>query len=291
MALAGPTIMAFGTPEQKARFIPRLLEPGAWWCQLYSEPGAGSDLASLQTRAERDGDNWRVNGQKIWTTFGHRAQYAILLARTDPAAPKHKGITYFIVDMKSPGITVRPLVNLADQHEFNEVFLEDVLIPNENIVGELNRGWYVGASTLNFERSNIGSAVELKRRIEDLAVFARTEGIVAHHPEVRHALADLAISVEVANLMSYRVISMQLRGAPPSHESSASKLFSSELQQRLAVVGMKIAGLSGQVMTGPRRLGPHGLRYLLSVQNTIAGGTSEIQRSLIANKGLGLPRD
>lgn len=290
ISLAGPTIISWGTAEQKAQFIPELLKPGAFWCQLYSEPGAGSDLASLQTRAERDGDHWRVNGQKIWTTYGHRAQYGILLARTDPTAPKHKGISYFIVDMKSPGITVRPLVNMGNEHHFNEVFFEDALIPNENIIGGLNNGWYVGASTLNFERSNIGSAIEVRQRVEAIIDSARVLGVLGD-PIVRHQLADVLIATQVASLLSYRVISMQVRGIPPAYESGLSKLFTTELLQRIAQLGMRVLGMPAQVMAGNYSPGIHALRYLLTVQTTIAGGTSEIQRSMIAAKGLGLPRD
>lgn len=290
IAMAGPTIITHGTGDQKRRFLPGLLDPGEVWCQLYSEPGAGSDLASLQTRAVRDGDVWRVTGQKIWTSGGHEAKYGILLARTDPDAPKHAGITYFIVDMRSPGITVRPLVNMAGLHHFNEVFLEDVEVPHENVVGEVNRGWYVGTTTLNFERSNIGSAIEQRRQVEDLAESVR-RGVFPNTPIARMVIADLFICTEIASLLSYRVISQQARGVPPSVEASVSKLYSTELSQRIAREGMRIAGMYGPVSSKPWRRGPHGLRYLLTVPTTIAGGTSEIQRNLIAQRGLGLPRD
>ncbi|HMO52930.1 MAG TPA: acyl-CoA dehydrogenase family protein, partial [Tepidiformaceae bacterium] len=172
IGFAGPTLIVHGTDEQKKKYLPEMLAGEVTWCQGYSEPGAGSDLAALQTRAVRDGDDYVVNGQKIWTSGGHNAKWMILLARTDPDAPKHRGITYFVVDMKSPGVTVRPLVNAAYTHEFNEVFFEDVRIPKENIIGEENRGWYLAQTTLSFERSNIGGAVGARQNVEDLIKFA-----------------------------------------------------------------------------------------------------------------------
>src|SRR5688572_24803272 len=173
VGFAGPTLIVHGTEEQKQKYLPEILEGNTVWCQGYSEPGAGSDLASLQTRAVRDGDDFIVNGQKIWTSGAHVSKWMILLARTDPDAPKHRGITYFIVDMKSPGVQVRPLINAADSHEFNEVFFEDVRVPRENIIGEVDRGWYLAQTTLSFERSSIGSAVGARQTVEDLAKFAR----------------------------------------------------------------------------------------------------------------------
>jgi alkylation response protein AidB-like acyl-CoA dehydrogenase len=173
---AGPTIMVYGTQEQKDRYLPRILSGEDAWCQLFSEPGAGSDLASLQTRAIRDGDDYIVNGQKIWTSGAHRSDMGILIARTNPDAPKHRGISYFLVDMKTPGITVRPLVNMLNSHEFNEVYFEDVRVPRTQLLGEENRGWYLAATTLDFERSGIATSVAHQLIVRDLVRFTRESG-------------------------------------------------------------------------------------------------------------------
>ncbi|GAB4333319.1 MAG: acyl-CoA dehydrogenase family protein [Dehalococcoidia bacterium] len=301
VGFAGPTLIVHGTEEQKKKYLPEILSGDAIWCQGYSEPGAGSDLASLQTRAVRDGDDFVVNGQKIWTSGGHVAKWMILLARTDPDAPKHRGITYFIVDMKSPGITVRPLINMADTHEFNEVFFEDVRVPRENIIGEENRGWYLAQTTLSFERSNIGSAIGQRQTVEDLITFAREhtgdyQSTLDHNPSLRHELAERYIEAGVATMMSFKIVSMQAKeGVPPGHEASVAKLFGTELNQRIYRTGMKTVGLYGQLdaknegIAVPMR-GRIKYMYLRSVANTIEGGTSEIQRNIIATRGLGLPR-
>ncbi len=172
---AGPTIMVYGTEEQKQRYLPRIISGEDQWCQLFSEPGAGSDLASLQTRAVRDGDDYVVNGQKIWTSGAHRSDMGILIARTDPDAPKHRGISYFLVDMKTPGISVRPLVNMLNSHEFNEVYFEDVRIPAGSLLGEENRGWYLAATTLDFERSGIATSVAHQLIVKDLVAWSKDE--------------------------------------------------------------------------------------------------------------------
>ena len=166
VAVIGPTIIIYGTEEQKQKHIPKILAGEEMWCQGFSEPGSGSDLASLQTRAVKDGDDYVINGQKIWTTLAHMSQYMLLLARTDPDVPKHKGLSYFIVPMNSPGVTVRPLLNMAGTHEFNEVFFDNVRIPASNLVGEQDRGWYQAVTTLDIERSNIGSAVGQQQTVE-----------------------------------------------------------------------------------------------------------------------------
>ncbi|HWO93475.1 MAG TPA: acyl-CoA dehydrogenase family protein [Dehalococcoidia bacterium] len=298
VGMAGPTIIVYGTDEQKQQHLSGILSGEVTWCQLYSEPGAGSDLAALQTRAVRDGDDYVVNGQKIWTSGAHRAQRGILLARTDPDAPKHKGISYFLLDMKTPGISIRPLVNMAGTHEFNEVFFDNVRIPKRDLLGEENRGWYMATTTLDFERSSIGNAVGMEQMVEDLLNFVhanRNEPFMAvgHTPSVRYELADRRIEVAVAMLMSYRIITMQSQGMIPNHEASCAKLFSTELTQRIARTGLKLIGTYGQLERGspwaPLR-GRFERMYLRSVSATIAGGTSEIQRNIIAMRGLGLPR-
>ncbi|MEO9256258.1 MAG: acyl-CoA dehydrogenase family protein, partial [Tepidiformaceae bacterium] len=271
------------------------------WCQGYSEPGAGSDLASLQTRAVRDGDDYVINGQKIWTSGAQYAKWMILLARTDPDAPKHRGITYFIVDMKSPGVTVRPLSNAAYTHEFNEVFFEDVRIPRANIIGEENRGWYLAQTTLSFERSNIGGAVGARQTVEDLVKFARehqqdNQSTLGHNPALRTELVERFVEAGVATMMSFKIVSIQAKeGVAPGHEASVAKLYGTELNQRIYRTGMKVMGLYGQLdakTAGPTppMNGRMKYMYLRSIANTIEGGTSEIQRNIIATRGLGLPR-
>ncbi|HXF50276.1 MAG TPA: acyl-CoA dehydrogenase, partial [Dehalococcoidia bacterium] len=298
LGMAGPTIIVHGTEEQKKKYLPGILKGEDIWCQGYSEPGAGSDLASLQTRAVRDGDDYIINGQKIWTTLAHMAKYMILLARTDPDAPKHRGITYFILDMKSPGVTVRPLINMADSHEFNEVFFDNVRVPKENVIGEENRGWYVAVTTLDFERSSIGNAIGMKQSVEEIIAFAREHAdepvsTLKTNPLLRYELADRMIEVEVARMLSYRVASLQNRGLIPNYEASLLKLYSTELNQRIARTAIKVLGLYGQVRDrehSPTK-GRWTQTFLRSVAYTIEGGTSEIQRNIIAQRGLGLPRD
>ena len=292
IAWVGPSLMLYGTDEQKKRFIPRITGADDWWCTLYSEPGAGSDLASLQTRATRDGDDYVINGQKIWTSGGHLADWGWLAARTDPDAPKHKGITMFMVDMHSPGVTVRPLVNIANREGFNEVFFEDVRVPATQVVGEVNRGWYHMAVALDFERSGIQAYAGGRHSVERLVKLAKERPeLLAGRPSVRTELADRAIDINVGTLLAYRVATMQARGLVPNHEASASKLFGSEMGQRIALTGMHLLGMAGELRDGAKHeIIDQASSYLQSVSGTIAAGTSEIQRGIIATRGLGLPR-
>ncbi len=294
---AGPTIMTYGTEEQKAEYLPKIISGEHIWCQLFSEPGAGSDLASLQTRAVRDGDEYVINGQKIWTSGAHLAHMGILIARTDPDAPKHRGISYFLLDMKTPGITIRPLVNMLNSHEFNEVFLEDVRVPRSALIGEENRGWYVATTTLDFERSGIGSSVLHKLIIQDMVKHTKEHPLVRANyqanPNLRIELAERSIEAQVEGLISYRIITMQDRGEIPNREASIAKLFSSELDVRLSVTGMRLAGLHGQVNDHDYAASIGGRLprfYMHATTSPIGGGTSEIQRNIIAMRGLGLPR-
>ncbi|TAK61120.1 MAG: hypothetical protein EPO22_08685 [Dehalococcoidia bacterium] len=297
VSMVGPTLITHGSEEQKKEHLSAILSGATHWCQGFSEPGSGSDLASLQTRAVKDGDDYVINGQKIWTTGAHLANWMFMMARTDPEAPKHKGISYFLVDMKSPGVEVRPLINLANQEMFNEVFFQDVRVPAKNIVGELNRGWYVGTTTLDFERSSIGSAVGLKHTLNELVKFARANAATGlsrtgYLASVKAELADRFIETLVARLMSYRVVTMQAKGLIPNHEASMTKLFASELNQRISRTGIKVLGLYGQLYgKGAPMKGRYENTYMTSLSSTIAGGTSEIQRNIIATRGLGLPRD
>ncbi len=304
IAVVGPTLILFGSEEQKKSYLPKILSGEHIWCQGFSEPNAGSDLASLQTTAVRDGDEYVINGQKIWTTLAHLAHYMLLLARTDPTVPKHKGLSYFIVPMRDergnpyPGITVRPLYNMAGTHEFNQVFFENVRIPAKNLVGQENQGWYMAVRTLDIERSNIGSAVGQQQTVEDLIRFVQENKgkgpeRVSLIPSLRYELAERYLETEVSMLLSYRVVTLQNRGLLPNYEASAVKLYSMELNQRIANTGMKALGLYGQLARASRWAPLRGrveFMYLRSVANTIEGGTSEIQRNVIAIRGLGLPR-
>ncbi len=299
VAVIGPTIIIYGSEEQKKQHIPPILRGETMWCQGFSEPGSGSDLASLQTRAVRDGDDYVINGQKIWTTLAHMSQHMLLLARTDPDVPKHKGLSYFIVDMKSPGITVRPLMNMAGSHEFNEVFFDNVRVPAANIVGEENRGWYQAVTTLDIERSNIGSAVGQHEAVKDLINFAnenKNNGVVTvgRDPSMRFELAERYLETEVSLMLSYRLVTMQNRGLIPNYEASATKLYSMELNQRIANTGLRVMGMYGQLARGHKRSPLKGraeYTYVRAVANTIEGGTSEVQRNIIAQRGLGLPKE
>jgi len=293
VSMLGPTIIAHGTEAQQEEHLGRMLRGEVVWCQGYSEPGSGSDLASLQTRAIRDGDDYVINGQKIWTSGAHYSDWMFMLARTDPDAPKHRGISYFLLDMETPGITVRPLVNMGNMHNFNEVFFEDVRVPAENIVGEVNRGWYVGATTLDFERSSIGSAVAHRQTLERYIAYWREHQHAVSNPEgVREAIAERWIEASTAKMLSYRVVGMQAAGEIPNSEASIAKMFSTELSQRIAGTAIKMLGTAGQLNGGANAPfeGRLGAGYVGSVSATIAGGTSEIQRNIIATRGLGLPR-
>ena len=290
----GPSLMLYGTDAQKDEHLARIADAESWWCTLYSEPGSGSDLASLQTRAVADGDDYVINGQKIWTSGAHVSDWGWLAARTDPDAPKHKGITMFMLRMDTPGITVRPLINMAEGHGFNEVFFEDVRVPKTNVVGETNRGWYHLAVALDFERSGIGAFAGGRRTVEEITTFAQENThLLDARPGIRYELAERAIEVEVGTYMAYRIAYMQEHGVVANHEASMSKLFGSELGQRIAKTGMDLLGLGGAVWSdGPYAAlqGRLSRSYVSAVSSTIAAGTSEIQRNIIATRGLGLPR-
>ncbi len=293
VSLLGPTLIVHGTEAQRAKYLPPILAGETVWAQGYSEPGSGSDLASLQTRAVRDGDEFVINGQKIWTSGAHTADSIFALVRTDPEAPKHRGISFVLIDdIKTPGITVRPLVDMGGRHYFNEVFFEDVRIPASNLVGELNRGWYVGMTLLDFERSNIGGATSarrsLARLIDDIRADPELRARVNASP-VRDELAQRYIETEVMFQFSMRIISMQNAGQIPNDEASTAKLYASELGQRLTQTGMRAMGLRGALMdSGDEK--SYARSYIGAVPATIRGGTSEVQRNVIATRGLGLPR-
>ena len=294
VSLLGPTLIVHGTDEQKQRYLPPILNAEVTWAQGYSEPGAGSDLASLQTRAVRDGDDFVINGQKIWTSAAHTADAIFALVRTDPDAPKHRGISFLLIDdIKTPGISIRPLIDMSNGHYFNEVFFDNVRVPATNLVGELNRGWYVGMTLLDFERSNIAGAVAARRTLLRLLDQIRSDEVLrrlAQSRAIKNELADRYVETEVMFQYSFRIISMQARGEIPNYEASTAKLFNSELSQRLAQTAMQCIGLRGGLLSdgGVRS---YARSYLGAVPATIRGGTSEVQRNIIATRGLGLPRD
>jgi alkylation response protein AidB-like acyl-CoA dehydrogenase len=246
-----PMITSFRTEAQKKRHLPGIAKGETLWVQGYSEPNSGSDLASLQTRAVEDGDEWVLNGQKIWSSYGHYSDWCFMLARTDPDAPKHRGISYFLVDMKTPGLTVKPLINMAGTKGFNELFFENVRVPKDALLGEKNRGWYMATTTLSYERTAIEAPARAQRILNDLVRYARLtkkNGTpLSADPVVRQRLAQLAIEVDVAWCLSYRVATTQSRNQIPGPESPANKVFTSEMIQRLAQTGMQMLGLYGQL--------------------------------------------
>ena len=294
VGMIGPTLIVHGSAEQKAHYLPRITSGEDIWCQGYSEPGAGSDLASLQTRAVRDGDDYVINGQKIWTSGGHRANQMFCLVRTDPEAPKHRGISFLLIDdiKNQAGLTIRPLINMANRHHFNEVFFEDVRVPARNLVGEENRGWYVGMTLLDFERSGIGTTASQKRTLEKLVATLK-DGPAWKREKYRTNLAEHVVANNVGRYLGLRVASMQARGLVPNYESSVIKIYQSELGQRIYNFGVNMLGLAGQ-MVPEEPLAPLGggmpESYLQAVPSTIYSGSNEIQRNVIATRGLGLPR-
>jgi alkylation response protein AidB-like acyl-CoA dehydrogenase len=286
VALLGPTLISHGTEPQQREHLAPILRGETVWCQGFSEPGAGSDLAALQTRAVRDGDDYIINGQKIWTTGAQFADWIFMLARTDPAAPKHRGISFFLVDMKSPGIEIRPLIDMGNGHHVNETFFTDVRVPARNRVGEENRGWYVATTTLDYERSGIRHSIA---NIQTVSEFAPLVG--RDNPQARQEMAERYIEAQTGRLLSWRIAWLQSRGETPTHEASINKMFNTELKQRVLNTCFRVAGLHGQVMDGASR--PAGVLardYMDAVPATISAGSSEINRNVIAQRGLGLPR-
>ena len=295
--MLGPTLMIHGNEEQKQEHLQPVARGEVQWCQGYSEPESGSDLASLSTRAVRDGDEYVINGAKIWTTLGHRADWIMLLARTDPEAPKHRGISFILVDMKTPGIQVRPIINMAGGHEFNQIIFDNVRVPVGNVVGEENRGWYVAVTLLDFERSGIDYSAMGRRLLDEVKSYAAETNQngqpMLQTPWVRNLLTDRYIECEVARLMAYNVAWMQGQGLVPNKEASMSKVFGSETLQRVTLAGMEILGLYGALDRNDKfaplrgRIQEH---WMTSFSHKIAAGTSEVQRNIIASRGLGLPR-
>jgi len=297
--LAGPTLMHHGTEAQKQQHLPRILAMEEIWCQGFSEPNAGSDLAGLRTRAVLDGDTFVINGQKVWTSFAHFADWCLLVCRTDPRVAKHKGLSYLLVDMHSPGIEVRPLRQITGDSEFNEVFFTDVRVPRENLVGELNQGWTIALTTLAHERGTAFLATQIRHRrnVEQLAAAARETscdgGVAADDPVMRQRIAQAYIDCEVARYMGLRSLTTVLRTGMPGPDGSMAKLFHSEAErrfQRLAVDLGGVASLLGENDPGVFDMGKHDERFLTTFALTIAAGTTQIQKNILAERVLGLPK-
>ena len=295
--IAGPTLIHWGTEEQKQRYIPTILNGDEIWCQGYSEPGAGSDIASLQTRAVEEGDDFVINGQKVWTSYAQYARYCLLLARTDLIAPKHKGISCFVVDMQTPGITVRPLRQINGDEEFNEVFFDNVRVPKGNLIGEKNQGWQVAMTTLMFECVTFDVLSPVEAVIQQLIEVVK-QGETAVLPlnvdaSVRQQVARFYTELQAIKYSSLRQLTRQLHGEPPGPESSLVKLAASELNQRVVLYATALLGQPSQGVSGHDQGVDDGywMHCALSTHlYTIAGGTSEIQRNIIGERVLGLPK-
>ena len=297
LAMVGPAVIHHGTEAQRRRWLPPILSADEIWCQGFSEPGAGSDLANLSTRAIENGDAFVVSGQKVWTSNAHRSHYCILLVRTDPQAPKHKGISCLLVDMKSPGITIRPLVQITGDAEFNEVFFDQVRVPRANLLGPKNGGWNVAITILMYERMAIGSSVILYYYIERLLNLARhapRDGeVAARDPLLRQELAQIYLEGRALRFTGLRYITRQLRGEAPGPEGSVLKLTLTETYKKMAEAATRIVGPYNQLWKGTE-WAPEGGRWafqaLFALRFGIAGGTTEVQKNIVGERILGLPK-
>jgi alkylation response protein AidB-like acyl-CoA dehydrogenase len=294
---AGPTIMSYGNEEQKKRFLPKILSGEEFWCQCFSEPDAGSDLANIKTKAVEDADGFVVNGQKVWTGLAQYADWGILVVRTDPASTGHRGLSYLLVNMHSPGVTVRPLRQITGHSEFNEVFFDNVRIPKNLLVGERGKGWYVAMSTLEFERSGTHATMIRENTVKDMIKFAketkRDGQQLSKDPLIRQKLAQFYIDVNILKYNGLRSLTGQLKGERPGPETMSGHLFGYELNQRMQDFAMQLQGPFGQLVRDSKYSIYHGewqYNFFRSKGNTIETGTSEIKRNIIAQRGLGLPK-
>jgi alkylation response protein AidB-like acyl-CoA dehydrogenase len=291
LAMGGPTVIAHGTEEQRQRFLPPILSADEIWCQGFSEPESGSDLASLKTKAVRDGGEWVITGQKVWTTFAHHAKWCMLVARTDPEAPKHKGITYFLLDMEQDAVQVRPLRQITGEPEFNELFLEEARVPEENIIGGEGNGWNVAITTLMHERATLAFGLQVSVKIALAELFQRARetrlngGSPAEDELTRQRLAQLYIESEVLRLNAYRGLTATMKYGVPGPEGSLGKWHWSEVNQALTELALDIAGPRAQLSEDPWTY-----RFLRARANSIEGGTTEILKNIVAERVLGLPR-
>jgi alkylation response protein AidB-like acyl-CoA dehydrogenase len=286
LVMGGPVVIAHGSEEQKQRYLDPILSGEEIWCQGFSEPESGSDLASLKTRAVKSNGGWKVSGQKVWTTYAHEAKWCMLLARSDTDAPKHKGITYFILDMDQPGVEVRPLRQITGESEFNEIFLEDAEVPDENVIGEPGGGWQVALTTLMFERAGLGAAavMGLSNAFDELLEIIRERGL-GDDPVIRQRIAKLKISIEAMRYGALRALTATMKNGIPGPEGSLSKLQWADTNQSLTE-------LAGDVL-GVEALEPGGTwsyRLLRARANSIEGGTTEVLKNIVAERVLGLPK-
>jgi len=299
LALVGPTMITHGTEAQKTRFLRPILKADEIWCQGFSEPNAGSDLAALRTEARRDGDHFLINGQKIWTSYGWAADWCALVVRSEPGSEKHKGLSYLLVDMHAPGVDVRPLRQMTGETEFNEVFFQDVRVPVENVLGKIGDGWNVAISTLMHERATLGAGLNIiykrwfDRLVELSRQLVRNGRPAAEDPVMRQKLAQAYTEIEVMRLNQMRIISRIANGGTPGPEGSIQKLLWSELNQRFQQIAMELLGAYGQLTKGAAGLldeGQWAYQFLRTRGNTIEAGTSEVQRNIIGHFVLGLPK-
>ncbi len=297
LGMLGPTLIQLGTEEQKRRYLPKILTAEEIWCQGYSEPGSGSDLASLRTRAELVGDEFIVNGQKVWTSNAQFSDWMFCLVRTDPEAPKHRGISYILIDMETPGITVRPLVQMTSDAGFNEVFFEDVHVPRANLVGELNQGWMVANATLFHERNMLGSTTRTQLMMQNLIRLARSRQRygkpAAQDPVIRQKLADLLTRVEAMKYHLYRQLTNELKGRAQGIGAMVNKLVGTELNHDICALALEIMGSYAPLNRGAAHVIDNGIwpyEFMLTLGLVIGGGTSQIQKNIISERGLGMPK-
>jgi alkylation response protein AidB-like acyl-CoA dehydrogenase len=286
LVMGGPVVIAHGTDEQKARYLEPILSAEEIWCQGFSEPDSGSDLASLKTRAVKSNGEWVVTGQKVWTTYAHHAKWCMLVARTDQDAPKHKGLTYFLMDMEQDAVQVRPLRQITGEAEFNELFIEEARIPDENVLGGVGEGWGVAITTLMHERAGLGAvaAAGTKRVLGDLMALARERGLDAD-PVIRQRIAQLTIEAELLRLNSWRGLTQIMKTGVPGPEGSLPKWQWADLNQAITELAMEMRGEEG-----PLRDSDWTYRFLRARANSIEGGTTEILKNIIAERVLGLPK-
>jgi alkylation response protein AidB-like acyl-CoA dehydrogenase len=297
LGMLGPTLIQLGTEEQRRRYLPKILTAEEIWCQGYSEPGSGSDLASLRTRAEIVGDEFVVNGQKVWTSNAQFSDWMFCLVRTDPDAPKHRGISYILIDMRTPGITVRPLVQMTGDAGFNEVFFEDVRVPRANLVGELNQGWMVANATLFHERNMLGSTTRTQLMMQNLIRLARSRQRygkpAAEDPVMRQKLADLLARVEAMKYHSYRLLTNEIRGRSQGISAMVNKLVGTELNHDICALALEILGSYAPLNRRSEHVVDNGVwayEFMFTLGLVIGGGTSQIQKNIISERGLGMPK-
>jgi alkylation response protein AidB-like acyl-CoA dehydrogenase len=304
--MVGNTIIRWGTEEQKKHYLPRILSGDDVWCQGYSEPNAGSDLGNLGTRAQLDGDEFLINGQKIWTSAGHLADHIFVLCRTDPDAPKHKGISFILVDMRQPGVEVRPIKMISGESEFNEVFFTDARAPKTDVIGGVNNGWAVAMTLLSYERGEAAAtqSIRFKAEYDRLQLLARQYGR-ANDPTIRQRLAWCYSKVQIMDYLGKRVLTKFLKGEHPGPDASIGKLYWSEYHQKVTELAMDIMGLDGTVPTGrvpssafsaddagaPNSTNSWAMTFLNARAGTIYAGTSQVQRNIIGEQVLGLPKE